>query len=266
MHPRVIQVARAGAPLPSRADSDNDLARWRVELEEADGELRSLIAQRSNMLATASIDAITRKDAAIAAARIRAERARVVIEAGEGRAADHAAREAAREPERRRRYAAGRKASAEAERIMREEYGPAAAGLADILARLAAHQAIVALANADLPADEARLDPDAFRGVPSKPARHETHTVEVVVDEHGEVTKPPMRVSGGRSLGPDDGAPAISVSGYGNTGSGGMRTELRERRVYVEASAAVAAPSLIRTAIVPGLAWNDAPFWPPARS
>lgn len=267
MQPRVLQVARTAAPLPSRIENTHDLDRWRNERQEAESEVRSLTSQRSAMLATATVDAIARKDTAISAARIRAERADAIVTAAERRLAEDEAREAAREPERRRRYAAGRKAAAEAERIMREEYGPAASRLADVLSRLAELHAVVDAANADRPQDTGPLDPDAFRSLPSKPARHETRTVEVLVDEHGQETKPPIRVSGGRSQSPDDDTPGISVSGYGNAGpDGGMRTETRERQVYVEASAAIAAPSLIRTAVVPGLAWNDAPFWPPARS
>ncbi|MCJ2051210.1 hypothetical protein [Methylobacterium sp. J-070] len=263
----LIRVERPDAPLPSVINNTRDLDRWRVERQEADAQVRSQVSQRSAMLASATVDAIAKKDAAISAARIRAERADAIVTTAERRLAEEEARQAAREPERRRRYAAGKKAAAEAERIMREEYGPAAAELADILSRLAELHAVVDAANADRPQDAGPLDPDAFRSLPSKPARHEIRTVEVLVDEHGQETKPPIRVAGGRSLGPDDGSPAISVSGYGNTGSdGGMRTELRERQVYVEASAAVAAPSLIRTAVVPGLAWNDAPFWPPAKS
>lgn len=265
MQPRVLQVARVDAPLPPRIQNDHDLDRWRSERREAEGEIRSLVSQRSAMLATASVEAIGRKDAAISAARIRAERADAIVTAAERRLAEVEAREAAREPERRRRYAAGKKAAAEAERIMRDEYGPAASKLAGVLGRLAELHDVVAAANADRPQDAEPLDPDAFRGLPSKPGRYETRTVEVMVDEEGQETRPPIRVAGGRSLGPDDGAPGISVSGHGNPGpDGGMRTAIRERQVYVEASAAVAAPSLIRTAIVPGLAWNDAPFWPPA--
>lgn len=267
MQPRVIQLARPDAPLPPRISSAHDLDRWRVERLEAEAEVRSLTNQRSAMLSSATVDAITKKDAAISAARIRAERADAIVTAAERRQAEDDARQAAREPERRRRYAAGKKAAAEAERIMREEYGPVAAELADILSRLAELHAVVDVANADRPQDVGPLDADAFRSLPSKPARYETRTVEVMVDEHGQETKPPIRVAGGRTQGPEDGSPAISVSGYGNTGSDdGLRTELRERQVYVEASAAIAAPSLIQNAVVPGLAWNDAPFWPPAKS
>ena len=264
MQPRVIQLARPDAPLSSTITSARDLDRWRVERQEAEDQVRSLTNQRANMLASATVDAITKKDAAISAARIRVERADAIVTAAERRQAEDDARQAAREPERRRRYAAGKKAAAEAERIMREEYGEVAAELADILSRLAELHAVVDAANADRPQDTGPLDPDAFRSLPAKPARHETRTVEVLVDEHGQETRPPIRVAGGRSQGAEDSGPAISVSGYGNTGpDGGMRTETRERQVYVEASPAVAAPSLIRTAVVPGLAWNDAPFWPP---
>lgn len=83
-----MRVERQAAPLPSRIETSANLDRWRRERDEGDASLRRLTDERTRMLTSPSVDVIGRKDAEIAAARVRAERATAVIEAAEQRAAE----------------------------------------------------------------------------------------------------------------------------------------------------------------------------------
>jgi hypothetical protein len=185
--PRTMQCERPSTPLPARIETSADLDRWRNEHREADAALSRLTGERARMLTSASVDALSRKDAEIATARLRAERGAAVVVQAERRAAEIEAREAAKEPERRKRYAAGKKAAAESERIMRTEYEAAAAQLADVLIRLATLRPAIDAANADLPADAVPLDPDAFRGLAATPGRYEDRERVVNVEGDGTV-------------------------------------------------------------------------------
>lgn len=255
---RTMRVERQAAPLPSRIETASDLDRWRQERDEADASLRRLTDERARMLTSASVDAIGRKDAEIATARVRAERAAAVIEAAERRAAEKEAGEAAKEPERRKRYAAGRKAAAEAERIMREEYAPAAAQLADVLGRVAALRPAIDAANADLPADAVRLDPDAFRGLAAAAGRYETRTSVVTVDQDGQEVRGHISARNARDS-------AEPWARHEHAGAPSLRQESREREEWVPGSPAVAADSLLTKTAIPGLRWDDPAFWPPKR-
>ncbi|GEP08581.1 hypothetical protein [Methylobacterium gnaphalii] len=262
MHPTVFRVDRPAAPLPTNIQNDHDLTRWREEHAAAQTAASRLATDRTRMLASASVESITKKDAEIGAARIRVERAAAVIEAAERKISDAAAREAAKEPERLRRYAAGKKAAAEAERLMRDEYGPMAGKVAAIMRRLAELRAIVSLANADLPATGEQLNPDAFRGRPAEASRYEMRPHVVTVEEDGTVVHSVIRAESDRDRGGDrdDGGPAMHVSGHG----AGLRQEIRQRQVYIAGSAGIDVPPLDKSVTLPGLAWDDAPFWPPA--
>lgn len=255
---QTMRVERPPAPLPSRIETASDLARWREERDAAAVGLRRLTDERARMLTSASVDAIGRKDAEIATARVRAERAAAVVAGAEQRAAEAAAAEAAKEPERRKRYAAGRKAAAEAERIMRDEYEPAAAQLADVLRRVAALRPAIDAANVDLPADAVRLDPDAFRGLAATPGRHETRASVVTVDQDGQEVRGHITARNTRDS-------AEPWARHEHAGAPSLRQETREREEWVPGSPAVHAAPLLTETAIPGLRWNDPAYWPPKR-
>ncbi|GAB6842141.1 hypothetical protein HNR00_004023 [Methylorubrum rhodinum] len=254
--PRTMRCDRSPTPLPARIETSADLDRWRDERGEADAALSGLTGERARMLTSASVDALARKDAEIATARLRAERAAAVVVQAERRATETEAREAAKEPERRKRYAVGKKAAAEAERIMRTEYEPAAAQLAAVLGRLAALQPAIEAANADLPADAVRLDPDAFRGLAATPGRHERRLRAVAIDADG------ARLHGHITAFRAD-ATAEPWARHENGAVPQARQEAREEQEWIPGSAAVPADSLLTSTAIPGLRWDDPAHWPP---
>lgn len=164
--PRSIMLDRSAAPLPARIDNDRDLARWKVEQAEAQQQVSSLEQGRRSMLARATVGEIQKHDATLATARVRLERAGLVIEDAERNLADQARRVKAAQPERRARHKAALAAREEAERVIREVYGPAAEMVVQALRKVAELQAVISAAG-EPPEGEARVpDAEAFRHPP----------------------------------------------------------------------------------------------------